>query len=213
MTEIPLKAKVQCTDMPCGESTDAIINPVTKTVTHFALKDKKLPGNPTRLVPIDKVASATHDRITLNCTRDEVASMRPFIVSNFVPQAGTGQDYSAGSFYASSYAVGHADDAQYRVNQRAYAKVDEEQVPRGERSVTAGMKIEASDGKVGTLDELVLDPDSGEITHIQMREGHLWGKKDVAIPIEEIDYADADTVYLKIDKVSVKTLPAVKVKR
>jgi sporulation protein YlmC with PRC-barrel domain len=204
---------VQCTDLPCGESTDVIINPVTKTVTHFALKDKKLPGNPTRLVPIDKVASATHDRITLNCTRDEVARMRPFIVTNFVPQAGTGQDFAAGSFYASSYAISDASDAQYKVGNKGYAGVNEEQVPRGERSVTAGMKIEASDGKVGTLDELVLDPNSGEITHIQMREGHLWGKKDVAIPIEEVDFADADTVYLKIDKAAVKTLPAVKVKR
>ena len=35
MNEIPLKAKVQCTDSPCGVSTDVIINPVTKQVTHL----------------------------------------------------------------------------------------------------------------------------------------------------------------------------------
>ena len=75
------------------------------------------------------------------------------------------------------------------------------------------MHIEASDGKVGKLDELVLDPKSGEITHIQMREGHLWGKKDVAIPVADIDFSDDKTVYLKIDKNAVKALPAVKVKR
>ena len=75
------------------------------------------------------------------------------------------------------------------------------------------MEVEASDGKVGKLDALVLDKDSGEITHIQMLEGHLWGKKDVAIPVSAVDFTDAKTVYLKIDKKAVHALPAVKVKR
>jgi sporulation protein YlmC with PRC-barrel domain len=75
------------------------------------------------------------------------------------------------------------------------------------------MHIKATDGVVGKLDELVLDPKSGDITHVQMREGHLWGKKDVAIPVSAIEFVDEDTVYLKIDKKAVKTLPAVPVKR
>jgi hypothetical protein len=60
---------------------------------------------------------------------------------------------------------------------------------------------------------LVLDPQSGEITHMMMREGHLWGKQDVAIPVTSIDILDAKTVYLKLDKAAVKGLPAVKVKQ
>ena len=75
------------------------------------------------------------------------------------------------------------------------------------------MHIEASDGKVGRLDALVLDPTSGDITHLLLREGHLWGKKDVAIPISAVDFCDADTVYLKLDKAAIKALPAVSVKQ
>jgi sporulation protein YlmC with PRC-barrel domain len=75
------------------------------------------------------------------------------------------------------------------------------------------MHVEASDGKVGKLDELVLDPKSGDITHLQMREGHLWGKKDVAIPVSAVDFVDEDTIYLKLEKKAVKALPAVPVKR
>jgi hypothetical protein len=63
------------------------------------------------------------------------------------------------------------------------------------------------------LDELLLDPQSGAITHLQMREGHLWGKKDVSIPVADVDFADEKTVYLKIDKAAVAALPAVSVKR
>ena len=95
----------------------------------------------------------------------------------------------------------------------AYGSTMDRNVPVGELSIYSGMEVKATDGKVGKLDELVLDPDSGEITHIQMLEGHLFGKKDVAIPVTDIDFADGTTVYLKIDKKTVHSLPAVKVKR
>ena len=67
--------------------------------------------------------------------------------------------------------------------------------------------------EVGKLDELVLDPTRGDITHLQMREGHLWGKKDVAIPVSEVQFVDRDTIYLKLDKNAVKALSAVPVRR
>ncbi len=45
-----------------------------------------------------------------------------------------------------------------------------------------------------------------------MRKGHLWGKKDVAIPYADINFTDGDTVYLNLDKKALQALPAVKVK-
>ncbi len=62
------------------------------------------------------------------------------------------------------------------------------------------------------VDELVVDPDSGKITHLLMRKGHLWGEKDVAIPVTAIDVVTADEVYLNIDKEAVAVLPSVPVK-
>ena len=37
----------------------------------------------------------------------------------------------------------------------------------GELALYSGMWIEAKDGKVGKLDELVLDKDSGELNHVE----------------------------------------------
>ena len=64
-----------------------------------------------------------------------------------------------------------------------------------------------------TKSELVMDPDGSAITHLQMREGHLWGKKDVAIPVSAISLVDTDTIYLKIDKGDVQALPDIHVRR
>lgn len=203
MTEFPLNANVICSDSACGISTSVIVNPVTHKVTHIVVDDESLPANPTRLVPIENVASTTPDQITLSCSKDDVAHMRPFIVTRFIQQSASGQAYGSGMAYHS----------QYVVNNTAYDSVLERQIPGEELAVFCGMLIKATDGEVGALDELVLDPKDGEITHLQMREGHLWGKKDVAIPVSEVQFVDRDTIYLKLDKNAVKALPAVPVRR
>jgi len=203
MTDIPIKAKVECTDGPCGQSTNVIVNPVSHTVTHIAVHDKSLPDNPTRLVPVGKVANVTPQQIKLNCTKAEVAQLSPFIVSNFIQESASGRAYASGQAYHS----------QYVINDTAYDSVQAENIPEGELALHSGMHIEASDGKVGKLDALVLDPTNGDITHLLLREGHLWGKKDVTIPISAVDFCDADTVYLKLDKAAIKALPAVPVKQ
>lgn len=199
---IPINAQVKSTDAVCGKSTHVIVNPVNHQVTHFVLHDKSLPDNATRLVPVAKVASVEEKQITLNCSRADVVKMPDFIVSNFIQQSGSGMAYSSGEAYHS----------QYVINDTAYDTVQEENIPAGELALFSGMHIAASDGKVGKLDELVLDPKSGEITNLRMREGHLWGKKDIAIPVSAVEFIDGKTVHLKLDKEAVKALKPLPVK-
>ena len=203
MTNIPINAKVECTDGPLGKTTNVIVNPVTKKVTHIVVKDKGLPDNATRIVPFTKVAGATHEQISLNCSKADVAGMPPFIESRLIQESVSGQAYSSGEAYVS----------QYVYNNTAYDVLPEEHVPAGELAICSGMHVAASDGKVGRLDELVLDPESGDITHLLMREGHLWGKKHVAVPASAINYVDADIVHLNIDKAAVEAMPSVAVSR
>jgi hypothetical protein len=63
------------------------------------------------------------------------------------------------------------------------------------------------------MDELLVDPSDRKITHLILREGHIWGRKDVTIPGLQIDHLKADTAYLKLDRGSVDTLPAIPVRR
>jgi hypothetical protein len=81
---IPINAKVACTDGACGRSTNVVVNPVNRSVTHVAIEEKSLPDNPTRLVPVASVADVADDRITLNCTRVDVAKLGPFVVADMM---------------------------------------------------------------------------------------------------------------------------------
>ncbi len=59
----------------------------------------------------------------------------------------------------------------------------------------------------------MIDFETNHLTHLVLREGHLWGKKDVTVPLSVIESIDTDTVYLNADKKTVETYPSVKVKR
>jgi uncharacterized membrane protein/sporulation protein YlmC with PRC-barrel domain len=76
-----------------------------------------------------------------------------------------------------------------------------------------GADVQATDGRVGTVDDLITDPKSGELSHLVLLEGHLWGKKEVTLPLSAIDRVEANTVHLKLDKAAVEQLPAIPYKR
>jgi hypothetical protein len=63
------------------------------------------------------------------------------------------------------------------------------------------------------VDEFLVDPENDVITHLVLREGHLWGKKDVTIPVSEIKKIAEEAVYLKLDKKAIESLPTIPVNR
>ena len=92
--------------------------------------------------------------------------------------------------------------------------VEHLQIPYGEMAVRRGTRVEATDGYVGKVDEFVINPENGYITHLVMREGHLWGKKDVIIPLSAMmGDTSEDTVFLKLDKQQIQSLPTFPVHR
>jgi len=74
--------------------------------------------------------------------------------------------------------------------------------------VRRGEQVQATDGDIGRVQGLVIDPGSHRVTHVLLQEGHLWGRKEVAIPIRAVTAAD-DGIQLKISKLEVQDLPRV----
>ena len=88
-----------------------------------------------------------------------------------------------------------------------------EHIPAGELAVKKGASVEAKDGSIGFVDEFLVNPENHCVTHMILREGHLWGQKDVTIPVDQIDHFDHDTVYLKTSKREIESLPSIPVQR
>lgn len=208
--EIPIKAHVECTDGIVGRSEYVLINPVDDHVTHFVVKEDASP-NSEYIVPIGFVDQTTTDSIRLHCSIAEFKKMKPFVTTNFisekVPDRNSmfvGGMIGMGAYYFLPYVT---------QEMTVQVPVEEMQIPAGELAVSRGTRVEAKDGYVGKVDEFVIDPKTSHITHLVMREGHLWGKKDVMIPLSAMDKVEEDTVYLKLTKDQIESLPTFPVKR
>jgi len=200
--EIPLNVKVECTDGVCGRSVFVLIDPVADQVTHLVVKEDV--SNTEYIVPVDFVAETIADTIRLRCNKAKLEKMHPFIKTKFmeekVPNSnfGSGGTYGLGSYYYLPYVNSEIP---------VYEAVEQQQIPPGELAVSRGTRVQATDGFVGKVDEFVVNPKNGQITHLVMREGHLWGKKDVIIPLSAMGNTREDTVFLKLDKHQVESLP------
>jgi uncharacterized membrane protein/sporulation protein YlmC with PRC-barrel domain len=204
MKQIPLDAEVRCSDGRAGTSSHVIFDPTSRRVTHFVVSDDRAVDPQYFLVPIDLVTDTIQGSISLACTKEELAQLAPFMERHYIENPGMETGYPADSVYLAPY-VTPVD--------LAYLPVELERVPVGELALHREAEVVASDGHVGQVDELVLDPESGAITHFILRSGHAWGKKEVAIPVSAVAETLEDTVTLKLDKEAVGRLPAIPVKR
>jgi hypothetical protein len=194
MKHIPLKAKVDCSDGHAGESVRVIVDPDALRVTRLVVKESQRP-HVERLVPVAWVADTAHDGIRLGCTREELAAMDPFVVTE---HRMIDMPSSAGGYATMPVYTPHT------------VEVKHEQVPEGQLALREGLDVEATDGKVGRIDELLADETTGEITHILLRQGHLWGKHDIVVPVSAIDHMGQDhsgteRVVLKLDKRAISS--------
>jgi hypothetical protein len=208
--EIPLNAKVECTDGACGHSVYVLINPVLEKVTHLVVKEDSFP-NTEYIVPVEVVSETKANTIQLRCSKAELEKMDPFVKTTFVEEKVYGMDFGYGGV---TYGIGSYYYLPY-VDPEMTVQVPKEhlQIPPGELAVKRGARVEATDGYVGKVDEFVVNPGNGHISHLVMREGHLWGKKDVIIPLTAMGEPRGDTVFLNIDKHQVELLPTFPVHR
>jgi sporulation protein YlmC with PRC-barrel domain len=206
--EIPLQANVECTDGLCGRSLYVLINPVTDEVTHVVVREDSTGGE--YLVPVETIIDTIAGTIRLRCNKEKLRIMEPFIKTTFIEEKVSERDleYMGGVYPGAYYYMPYVTpDMTVKVPRK------HQQIPPGELAIHRGTRVEATDGYVGKVDEFVVNPENCHITHLVMREGHLWGKKDVIIPISAMDNALGDVVFLKLDKQQIESLETFPVQR
>ena len=79
-------------------------------------------------------------------------------------------------------------------------------VPPGEVEERRGDHVHATDGGIGHLRGLRIDPGSRRVTHLLVRDGHVWGHQDVDIPAEMVA-GFGDGIRLSVTRQQVRDLP------
>jgi sporulation protein YlmC with PRC-barrel domain len=199
MSEIPLDAQVSCLDGEVGKSTAVIFDPVNKNVTHVVVR---ITVEDERMVPLKYVVASDHDTIRLDCKKIDLEYMAKFKTYQYVSGVTANPSLPQGEWEAPYVTLDYSGDMR-----------EVESIPEGELAVHRGDPVKATDGQVGVVGELVIDTGSGHITHLVLEKGHLFGKQEITVPVDQIDYVAEGVVHLKMDKAAVKKLPTMKVKR
>lgn len=210
MIDIPVKTEVQCSDGDAGLSTYVIVNPINNLITHLVVKSSEEPFKEYK-VPVDQIEETTPNLIKLKCTRDDLDKMDPFISEEYihtnVPDfEGYQDDYLAWPYVLPP--PGFVYDSE-----DGYIPLELENMPEGELAVSRGAQVEATDGYVGQVDELLINSSNMHITHLVLRERHIFKDREITIPVSQIDHVDEDTIYLKLDLQGVEDLPTTPIQR
>lgn len=206
--QFAIGAKASCSDGPCGEVRALIIDPATDRLTHLVIR----PGHRRehgRLVPLDLV-EPTAGGIRLRCTRAEFDKLEHAEERGLEEGASEGGllggdalAYDGGRAYAPVGFGEVIDVGPQPVHRRV---IVQDVVPLGETPVRPGDRVHAVDGEIGRVQGFLVNPDDQRVTHVLLQEGHLWGRKEVAIPIGAVTGVD-DGIRLSITKQQVEDLP------
>ena len=197
---ISLNAQVVCLDGPCGNLNHVVLKSADDEITHLVIGDKNT-SEQEYLVPIDFVTDTSHDQIRLRCSCSELHSMPIFNREEYIPR-------SIFKYQIRPYLV-----STHAVIPGLHVPIKVEHIPAGELAIKKGANVEATDGHVGVVDEFLVNPNDNRLSYLVLRQGHLWGHKDMTIPVEQVERFDMDTVYLRISKSEVGALPTVPIQR
>jgi sporulation protein YlmC with PRC-barrel domain len=201
VTEFTIGAGVNCTDGSCGTVSRLIVDPEKETVTHLVVEPRH--HQPGRLVPVDLVEHAAGE-ITLRCTLADFGKLDPAEEQEVLPGYAGYQVLSTDPRMM-SHGLGLS---LVNLSPNAKRLQTEDVIPLDEVEVSRGDTVFATDGEIGRIHGLVIDPASRHVSHVLLEEGHLWGRKDVAIPISAVTKIE-NIVRLNISKQQVEDLPPV----
>ncbi len=210
-TEFTIGVRATCSDGFCGELIRMITDPATGKLTHLVIKPEHRRQSD-RLVSVELV-DMTADDISLRCTLAEFGELEP----------AEEVDLAEGDEYGGGY--GDAESVQGYGNVGSMGvggsisgtgvgtgvghrtrTVTHHVVPLGEAELVPGEHVHAVDGEIGQVLGFIVDPDDQRVTHVLLREGHLWGRREVAIPISAVTAID-EGIRLNITKKQVEDLP------
>jgi len=212
-TQFTIGTGASCSDGAVGTLIRVIVDPTVEEVTHLAVEPEHRPDLG-RLVPLALVDfDGAAGEIRLRCTKAEFENLDPAEDTQIIPASDGYGGYPAGQIgYMPYYGLEGSAMAVPGMGGGAGAMepqvVATDSVPLGEVEIRRGESVQATDGDIGRVQGLVIDPASRHVTHVLLQEGHLWGKKEVAIPISAVA-STRDGIQLTITKRQVGDLPPV----
>jgi hypothetical protein len=207
MTRFEIGSAVSCSDGACGKLITLVVNPLTRAVAHLVVEPEHRWGLG-RLVPID-LASEAADGVALACTLVEFEKFDMAEEAQFLSSAGSEWGVEGDVMLWPYYALDFDDTTLLRdFGGNVPELINTDRLPAGEVAIHRGDRVHALDGEIGLVQGLIIDPRDDRISYALVQEGHLLGRKEVAIPIANIESVE-NGIQVNISKEEIRNLPSV----
>ena len=207
MTTLVIGSEAVGSDGYRGEVLAVVVDPGAPPGTPQVVEPRgrggRAPHGPLELAELAGLADAEPGPIPLRCTEAEFMSLEPAeeTLAEFVPG------------YPDPVQLlppGWRDTGGPTADGGTILRIPEKEtidiVPPGEVEERRGDHVLATDGGVGQLRGLRIDPGSRRVTHVLVREGRVWGHQDVDIPAEMVA-GFGDGIRLSVTRQQVRDLP------
>jgi uncharacterized membrane protein len=196
MTSTPVNASVELTDGKQGDMVAVVVNPLSRKVTHVAVRGPDNPSSTPRLVPVSLVSRTDSGTVLLHCTTADLDKLEPFTEEQVRQVTVPHSHYAA---IDPSFTMGPMPMETY------YVTDEVERIPEGEIAIRSGTMVEATDGEAGHVTELVVERGTAEVTHLTL----IRSGKEITLPLSVIKYVTESAVHIKLDRKALDSLPSV----
>jgi sporulation protein YlmC with PRC-barrel domain len=198
-----------------GELGDVVIDPDAKRITHIVVKPHR--SGESRLVSIDLVERGDDaGELSLRCSADEIRQLPnveefAYLRLGEAPVADPDWDIGVTDVLAMPYES--TGFGTYPAGTIEDIGMTYDRVPKGEVEIRRSSSVLAENGDlVGEVDGFVVDDDDC-ITHFVLERGHLWRRREVAVPIGAVTKVESDSVTVGLTSDEIGALPARSVRR
>jgi hypothetical protein len=213
-TQFTIGAEVHGADGPLGRLIWVVADRRTDpwVITHLVVEPAHRSGLG-RFVPLDLVTGVDPDTgaTTLNCTADQFEQLESAEETQYVPGSSAYPLFGPTQFITAPYYSSDVSILGDEVPFTAQTVTADAPLPTPSDVAVHAVPVHATDGRIGHVEGLVIDPHTHQVSHVLLQEGHLWGRKDIAIPLAAVRDVDEDGLRLTLTKQDVGELPAVPV--
>jgi sporulation protein YlmC with PRC-barrel domain len=218
---LDLGSPVHCTNGVYGELADVVIDPSKRQVTHLVVQPEHR-HDLARLIPVDRASARPEGGILLSFTLAETEKLDPVQKSAYLrigeapvedPDWEVGIESALALPYYESLTPGGFGTGMPPVAYDDHVPEVYDRVPKDKIEIRRSSPVFSADGHhLGHVDGFVVDDQDG-ITHLVLERGHLWGKREVTIPIGAAEKIENDELTLNLSKDEIGKLKAVSVRR
>ncbi|GIW10221.1 MAG: hypothetical protein KatS3mg061_1278 [Dehalococcoidia bacterium] len=206
--DVAIGSAVYCRDGQVGTVERVVISPRRREVTDLIVATGGLLHRDL-VVPIERVARIEDGRVVLDLSAEEVRELPVYLEASYVAPDPTWRPlpaYSSTQVVLSTDPLGAAQATERPalvgwVQQRVRPGLPEEAVV-----LRRGMPVECRSGRLGVVDQVLLDPEERTVTHVVVRRGTLLSR-DVIIPLEWVTAITENGIFVEASREQVERLP------